>query len=426
MTSAVYDRTPNLGLGLIEFNFPNWADDANLNMQILDAALAAVGVAIKGTWQNNTIYNVGDLVIDPDTSRPWRANITHTSAATGTFEEDRIAHPTYWIDASLILHARGQWTPATTYYPNDVVYDGYLWALATQQHTSSSSLNTDISDGKFVVITDSTTAVEDSEAAATVAMDSATSASASATTATTSANNANAAATAASSSEASAASSATDAQSSEDDAELAATRAEAALAAMLPDAASDGQYYARRNASWQAVIGEAPQDGLVYARKSGNWVIATGAMIVADSPPSPVANGQLWFESDSGQTFMWYSDPNSSQWIHISGFSTLGTGTGGGIAEAPADGHTYARRDTAWVDMGGAVPVNEAPADGKSYVRKNNAWVELVLPTPPTIPMVFDTNGDAVVKFGASIVVRIKPSGLILTKDDLEVFSVSV
>ena len=38
----------------------------------------------------------------------------------------------------------------------------------------------------------------------------------------------------------------------------------------------------------------------------------------------------------------------------------------------------------------------------------------------------FDTNGDAIVKFGADIVMRIKPTGLIMTKDDVEVFSVSV
>ena len=37
-----------------------------------------------------------------------------------------------------------------------------------------------------------------------------------------------------------------------------------------------------------------------------------------------------------------------------------------------------------------------------------------------------DANGDAIIKFGATIVVRIKPTGLVLTKDDVEIFSVSV
>lgn len=62
--------------------------------------------------------------------------------------------------------------------------------------------------------------------------------------------------------------------------------------------------------------------------------------------------------------------------------------------------------------------LTDAPSDGKQYVRKDGAWVET--------PFIFDTNGDAVIKFGATIMVRIKPTGLILTKDDIEVFSVSV
>ena len=66
----------------------------------------------------------------------------------------------------------------------------------------------------------------------------------------------------------------------------------------------------------------------------------------------------------------------------------------------------------------------EAPVDGKHYVRKDGAWVEVPAPTPP--PITYDVNGDAIIKFAGAVMVRIKPTGLILTKDDVEVFSVSV
>jgi hypothetical protein len=195
---------------------------------------------------------------------------------------------------------------------------------------------------------------------------------------------------------------------------------------MLPDAPINGKYYGRFNETWSLVTGEAPNDGIMYGRKSQAWAPATGGCIVADAAPATRYNGMLWYESDTGNTYMWYDDGNSQQWVQISGFSAYSFGAGGGIGEAPSDGNTYARRNTAWVNMGGAVPVNEAPNDGKQYVRKNQAWAEVVFPAPPTIPFVFDTNGDAVCKFGSSIVIRIKPSGLIMTKDDVEVFSVAV
>jgi hypothetical protein len=86
---------------------------------------------------------------------------------------------------------------------------------------------------------------------------------------------------------------------------------------------------------------------------------------------------------------------------------------------------TWLRGDKSWQTLPPS-GISDAPADGKQYVRVNNAWVEVFIPPPPATPFIFDVNGDAVVKIGTSIVVRIKPSGLILTKDDIEVFSVSV
>lgn len=194
------------------------------------------------------------------------------------------------------------------------------------------------------------------------------------------------------------------------------------------------QQYWRGDKTWQALpppgVTEAPIDGQIYGRKNAGWEAGGGylpsGVIVADAAPANPMLGQLWFESDTGNTYIWYADANSSQWIHVSGFSAYSFGAGGGIAEAPVDGNSYARRDTQWVNMGGDIPVPEAPLDGKQYVRKDGAWIELVIPPPPATPFMFDVNGDAIVKFSATIAVRIKPTGLILTKDDIEVFSVSV
>jgi hypothetical protein len=63
-----------------------------------------------------------------------------------------------------------------------------------------------------------------------------------------------------------------------------------------------------------------------------------------------------------------------------------------------------------------ADPTGNMEAATKQYV--DNAINNLLWRT--------DVNGDAILKFGANIVVRIKSTGLILTKDDIEVFSISV
>jgi hypothetical protein len=38
----------------------------------------------------------------------------------------------------------------------------------------------------------------------------------------------------------------------------------------------------------------------------------------SDAPPASPKPGQIWFDSDTGNTYIWYVDPDSSQWVQIS------------------------------------------------------------------------------------------------------------
>jgi hypothetical protein len=38
----------------------------------------------------------------------------------------------------------------------------------------------------------------------------------------------------------------------------------------------------------------------------------------SDSPPASPKSGQIWFDSDTGNTYIWYVDVDSSQWVQIS------------------------------------------------------------------------------------------------------------
>ena len=43
-------------------------------------------------------------------------------------------------------------------------------------------------------------------------------------------------------------------------------------------------------------------------------VIPPGVALVSDTPPVGPTPGMLWFDSVGGQTYVWYSDANSSRW----------------------------------------------------------------------------------------------------------------
>jgi len=70
----------------------------------------------KGDWANDTAYAKADLVKDTGGSTYWVCAVAHTSAAAGTFEDDRTANPTYWRQtvwtesaADLTTHATMDW-----------------------------------------------------------------------------------------------------------------------------------------------------------------------------------------------------------------------------------------------------------------------------------------------------------------------------
>jgi len=110
----------------------------------------------------------------------------------------------------------------------------------------------------------------------------------------------------------------------------------------FPASPTDGQEY-------------SPAPGVTYVWHDPAWQSKSGAgggaatFVGADPPPSPTP-GMLWFESDSGKTFIWYDDGNTQQWVQISGF---GVSSASGIGDAPNDGKQYGRQSLAWTEIAG-------------------------------------------------------------------------
>ena len=102
----------------------------------------------------------------------------------------------------------------------------------------------------------------------------------------------------------------------------------------FPDSPTDGQIfepilglsYIFQTPVWKRYIApgedagvpEAPADGLTYGRKDTQWAAVVGGALVSDGPPpGPLQSGQMWYEADSGNTFLWYDDGDSQQWVQI-------------------------------------------------------------------------------------------------------------
>ena len=57
-----------------------------------------------------------------------------------------------------------------------------------------------------------------------------------------------------------------------------------------------------------------------YFRSSGAWQEVSGggaSLTVSETPPSSPEAGNLWFESDTGNTLVYYTDANTSQWVEL-------------------------------------------------------------------------------------------------------------
>ena len=174
--------TPNIGLSRPNFDVATWHDAINDNFTLLDTLLAAIGVpAVDGTWQNNTAYVIGNRLYDANDASIWICGFAHTSAVSGTFADERVAHPDYWSAVDTGFSVRGAWiSGGTTYRTGDVVYDTseYVVALAVDDHDSTTDIRTDEAAGHWVFIADLKSAVTSATAAAVAAANSASDAAA--------------------------------------------------------------------------------------------------------------------------------------------------------------------------------------------------------------------------------------------------------
>lgn len=136
-------KTPNLQLLQPVVNSVSWGRGVNGNFAIIDAALSQFFVQANfvGIWENATLYEVGQTVVDSTNSNTYECLVEHTSASSPTtFAADRVANPSYWVNNTVTAaRGRGTWATATAYVKGDFVVSGTVYAVATANHTSGAT-----------------------------------------------------------------------------------------------------------------------------------------------------------------------------------------------------------------------------------------------------------------------------------------------
>jgi hypothetical protein len=106
----VKEYTTYFDLEVPTFDFPAWHTYYERNLKTIDGImyLMSGSTSLKGVWKNSIYYEVGDRVVDIDAAEAYECFIDHTSASPPTtFNEDRNAHPTYWMGVDFIQSLMG-------------------------------------------------------------------------------------------------------------------------------------------------------------------------------------------------------------------------------------------------------------------------------------------------------------------------------
>jgi hypothetical protein len=119
-------------------------------------------------------------------------------------------------------------------------------------------------------------------------------------------------------------------------------------------------YYRSAADTWSAVTIGA---NMTFAGGVLNSAAGGASLTISDTVPASPTNGQLWWESDTGILWLYYTDPNTSQWIAVGGGAGPAPATtpSGVVQHAYAENTTYTTIST---NMAGAIDTIPQQTDG--------------------------------------------------------------
>jgi hypothetical protein len=105
---------------------------------------------------------------------------------------------------------------------------------------------------------------------------------------------------------------------------------------------------------------------------------------IADTPPAPTSpvNGALWWESDSGEMFIWYDDGTSQQWVSALAMLPGPPGAAGAPGVAGTPGAQGPQGATGATGLQGPQGV---PGTAGTWTQITQAAYNALAPPSPTV-----------------------------------------
>lgn len=104
-------------------------------------------------WGNSVPFVAGAIAVDTVDGSFYICLVSHTASATGTFAEDRDAHPGYWGLSTQAPEAKGAWVAGTAYSNTDFVTFNNGFYICTVSHTAD-NFSADLAAGYWAVLID--------------------------------------------------------------------------------------------------------------------------------------------------------------------------------------------------------------------------------------------------------------------------------
>lgn len=140
----------------------------------------------------------------------------------------------------------------------------------------------------------------------------------------------------------------------------------------------------------------AAQDGnaLIYDAASNTWIPGEGGgkFTVSDTAPAEAEGGDVWFNSNTGKTYIFYADYDSDQWVEIAsnttGYLDIAQLNDVTIVN-PVNGQALTFNGTAWVNSTPATTLDSltdatvsSPQNGQVLKYNGTVWINGTIEEP--------------------------------------------
>jgi len=153
---------------------------------------------------------------------------------------------------------------------------------------------------------------------------------------------------------------------------------------------TNSKFYYRSNSAWNTISGGAtvsttapsnPSEGDIwFDSNTGDtlvyygsvWVDVGGSSVaniaVQTTAPSNPVNGDLWFDTDTAKTYVWYDDGTSAQWVEVGAASAAASGTDGAIQFASGGTFSSDASNLVWDDANNRLGIGTTTPDTDLHV----------------------------------------------------------